>query len=558
MTTMPKRLFIIVLAVFAFVFTGCHHEAEPQESPELPSLHVTMTPLQLESVLANRDNKVPANALLIDAQGDTLFEGELSYIKTRGNTSFKENKKPFAVKFLKKQSFLGLERAKSFVLLANACDESHIRNAIAFDLARAMGIPAPRYAFLTLYINGSYRGLYQITNKVDVGMDALNITNLDKQNEMVNPKPLEEYEWYGLGRRQQMVLRKGVLLDHDPDDITGGYLLDISGPRPPYQRSYSGFVSNANDNIRLLSPKYASPREMDYIAGRYNEMESAVHAPDGICPETGRHYSEYLDIESFARYYLLNELLVNLDGGWSSFYIYKDADNIDPKFHAGPAWDYDRSLDNSHFQNTLIVFPNMLFVCEKNGKRGFVSSGGLLYYLCQHEDFQQTVRDCYLNGIGEACHNYLEQSSFDSLAVLLSHEADLDNAKYETRISADYASATKRVADFLRERIAFFDWWYGSSMEEGAVTVRYTMRIGRDVMFGYRLGEAVNAPQVTKAVYNHDPIYTLYYPGTDSVVSDGTVFQTPQKLDLRKREPTKKEVQMRRIKKKLRKIGVDL
>ena len=94
-------------------------------------------------------------------------------------------------------------------------------------------------------------------------------------------------------------------------------------------------------------------------------------------------------------------------------------------------------------------------------------------------------------------------------------------------------------------------------MEEGAVTVRYTMRIGRDLVFGYRLGEAVNVPQVTKAVYNHDPIYMLYNPETDSIVPDGSVFHAPQKLELRQREPTKKEVQIRRVKKKLRKIGVD-
>lgn len=554
MNNMPKQICIIALAFIAFAFTGCHRVIEEKHSA-LPSLHITMTSLQLDSIMADRDNKVSAYALLTDAQGDTVFEGDLTHIKTRGNSTFKEKKKPFNIKFPQKQAFFGLDRGRSFVLLANACDESHIRNAIALDLARAMGIPAPRYAYLSLYINGTYWGLYQITNKVRVSKDALDITNLDKRNEWFNPKPLEEYEWYGAGRKKQAIQRMGVLFDNDPDDITGGYLIDNTGTQVPYQRSFSGFVSNACDNIRLISPKYASPREVNYIANLYNEMESAVLASDGICPETGRHYSEYLDLESFARYYLLNELLLNWDGGWASFLMYKDIDSVDPKFYAGPAWDYDRTLDNSFFQKATLVYPNELCVCERQGKFGIAHSGGLLYHLCQHEDFQQKVRDCYLNEVSAVCNQYLARHPFDSLVDLLSKEADCDNAKYQTRISADYVTAAKRATGFLRDRVAFFDQYY-STMQEGHVLVSYEWKYQREWTFCFPLGEPVCAPQVTDVVYNHDPVYVMYYPGTDSVVPDGTVFQTPQKLELRKCEPSDHEVLKRRIRKKLAKLGL--
>ena len=541
---------------------GCHHEVklEQEEHSALPSLHITMTSLQLDSILADRDNKVSAYTLLTDAQGDTLFEGNLAHIKTRGNSTFEKGKKPFTIKFQKKQRFFGLDRGKTFVLLANADDESHIRNAIALDLARTMGISAPRYAYLSLYINDTYWGLYQIANKIHVGKDALDITDLDKLNERANPKPLSAYEWYGLGKIKHVIQRQGVLIDYDPEDITGGYLLDNSGAQNPYQRCFSGFVSNAEDRIRIVSPKYASPREVDYIARFYNEMESAVMAPDGICHETGRYYSEYIDVESFARYYLLNELLLNWDGGWSSFMMYKDTDSKDPKLYAGPAWDYDRTLDNSYFQDAA-VFPNELFVRERVGRSVFASSGGLLHHLCQHKDFQQTVRDCYLNEISAACHAYLDESPFDSLVSLLSYEADRDNEVYRSRRSIDYASAAKRATDFLRERIAFFDQYY-SSMEKGHVQVSYVIsndwRSTRNRMvFCYPLGEPVNAPQLTKAVNNHDSVYALYDIETDSIIPDGTIFHTPRQLELRKREPTKHEMQMRRIQKKLSKLGFD-
>ena len=69
---MKKRVLLAIILLFVFTYYGCN-KAEQQVFPELPSLHITMTPLQLDSILADRDNKVPAFALLIDASGDTLY-----------------------------------------------------------------------------------------------------------------------------------------------------------------------------------------------------------------------------------------------------------------------------------------------------------------------------------------------------------------------------------------------------------------------------------------------------------------------------------------------------
>lgn len=550
---MSKRILLMAMVLFAFAFIGCRETEQQQDYPKLPSLHITMTSKELDSILADRDNKVAAFALIIDSNGDTLYEGNLIYIKTRGNTSFKEPKKPFAIKFPQKQYLFGLERSKTYILLANACDESYIRNAIGLDLARAFGIPASRYAYFSLYINDSYKGLYQLTNKVDVG-GYLRITNLEKLNELANSKPCEEFEWFGYGRKKQVIQRKGVLLDRNPDDITGGYLLDNTGPIPAYTREISGFASNANDNIRIRSPKYASPQEVEYIAKRYNEMESAVLAADGINHETGLHYTHYIDVKSFARYYLLNELLLNWDGGWSSFMMYKDTDTKDSKIYAGPAWDFDRTLYNPNFQGNEIIMFNELYVNKKKGQPGVSHSGGLLYHLCKHEDFRQEVRNCYLNEISSVCHNYLSENTIDSLVTLLFHEADKDNSIYNIRKSKDYKTATSIATDFLRERIDFFDWYY-SSTEEERVLVTYKMSNGEIRRFYYPIEKTIDAPQ-SKKLYNKAPVYELYYAGTDSIVPKGTVFHSAQVLELRKREPTKREVQIRRIRKKLTKIGV--
>lgn len=137
-------------------------------------------------------------------------------------------------------------------------------------------------------------------------------------------------------------------------------------------------VSDAGDMLGIRSPKYASVNELDYISCFYNQMEAAVLSEDGINPTTQRHYSEYIDMESFARYYLLNEIVLNHDGGMHSLYMYKDSDSIDPKLHAGPAWDFDKSLASPYWENDVLVH-NEIFIGVPFGKENRHHTRGLLF-----------------------------------------------------------------------------------------------------------------------------------------------------------------------------------
>ena len=527
---------------------------------KLPSLYIDIQPEELNSVLSNCDYKAPARALLLSAVNDTLFEGELDHIKTRGNTTFSENKKPFTIKFLQKQKLLGLNKNRSFVLLANAKDESHIRNTIAFDLAQIIGLPAPKYAYVSLYINGEYKGLYQMTNKVEVGKHTLNITDLDKLNKQANTRPLSEYNtWSDYGINEQTVLHKGVLLEHDPIDITGGYLLDNSGMNWIYCKSISGFVSNAGDPIRIRTPKYASPNEVNYIETFYNQMEAAVFSVDGYNPQTGKHYSEYIDMESFARYYLLNELLLNQDGGFASFFMYKDSDSIDSKLYAGPVWDFDKSLYCPRCNAEVIVF-NEIYAGAEIGDFDEPHSKGLLFHLLRHEDFRRSVKDIYYQIVSPSCHEYLNRGSIDSLVNVLCDEANKDNQLYHTRINADYYTAVNMAIEFLKRRLEFFDWYFSSSLND-IISADYKSKSKypheRKIRIIYRVGEPIPAPSHLKpVVYKYDLVHELYVAGTDSIIPDGTVLYTARNLELRWREPTWREVQMRRIRKKLMKWGL--
>ena len=112
---MTKR-FIFVLVIIVASISGCtRNEASKQPHRSvLPSLYINLPPEQLDSILNDRDQEFPAEALLITADNDTLYDDYLSHIKTRGNTTFKksEAKKSFTIKLPKKRSWLGLDKSQ--------------------------------------------------------------------------------------------------------------------------------------------------------------------------------------------------------------------------------------------------------------------------------------------------------------------------------------------------------------------------------------------------------------------------------------------------------------
>ena len=562
---MTKR-FIFVLVIIVASISGCtRNEASKQPHRSvLPSLYINLPPEQLDSILNDRDQEFPAEALLITADNDTLYDDYLSHIKTRGNTTFKksEAKKSFTIKLPKKRSWLGLDKSQHFVLLANTFDDSHIRNTIAFDLAHDVGLPAPQHTYLSLYINGEYKGLYQMTNRIEVNKHTLNLTDLDKLNKRANPQPLKEYAQFSDSSDKQIILRKGALLACDPEDITGGYLLDLCGADWVYVKSPSGFVSDAGDYIRIRSPKYASPAEVNYIATFYNSMEAAITSEDGYNPETNKHYSEYIDTESFALVYLINELLLNQDGGLSSLFLYKDSDSIDSRLYAGPIWDFDRSIGNTTHSDLELIMPNELFINVKHGKTTWSHSHGIFYYLCKHEDFQEMVKKLYYQKISPSCHKYIESGTIDSLVDCLSEDADRDSRLYGTRRNMDYHLVTGKTLDFLQKRLAFLDWYF-SAPPEDIITINFqSNQVGahhRNLQIYYPVGEPLTVVPSLKSHpkrYSREPDFELYIAGTDSNVPDNTVFNSAKTLELRYHEPTWKESQKRRIRKKLEQWGI--
>ena len=95
-----------------------------------------------------------------------------------------------------------------------------------------------------------------------------------------------------------------------------------------------------------------TPEQEDYIVKHMNKVENEVYRGD----------LDKIDLDSFSKFFILNEFCGNIDFVWSSFYFYKERN--DDKIYFGPVWDFDLALDNDA---RLIPTNEKDFFCFEKG-----------------------------------------------------------------------------------------------------------------------------------------------------------------------------------------------
>ena len=145
---------------------------------------------QIDKSKSTRDKG--ARITILDSDGAAeycdLAADTKSEIKGRGNATFTYLKKPYQIKLSAKTDLFGMGASKTWILLANYTDQSALHNALAFELSEALDVPySIEYRYVNLYIDGEYRGLYMICEKVQVDDERVDITDLEKANEQANP-----------------------------------------------------------------------------------------------------------------------------------------------------------------------------------------------------------------------------------------------------------------------------------------------------------------------------------------------------------------------------------
>ncbi len=255
------------------------------------------------------------------------YEGYAN-MELRGRSSQRHPKLSFGVETLdsvgekaKPTKLLGLPKEKDFVLTANYSDKSLLRNYMAYTLYGELGRYAPRIRFVDVVIDGEYRGVYLLGEKIKRGSDRVDVSRLDKD-------------------------------DNAGDSLTGGYIIKTDWD----QGANNGGWSSAYYPIRgsdLQQFKFHYPEADDiteaqrqYIQRFVDSFEVAI---DSGWNDTVKGYAHYIDISSFVDVMIMVELGKNVDGYWLSSYYHKDKNSKGGKLKAGPIWDYDLAFGNFEY-----------------------------------------------------------------------------------------------------------------------------------------------------------------------------------------------------------------
>ena len=271
-----------------------------------------------------REKYEPIDLDIVSPNGN-ITSCEDTEIKGRGNYSWgNTHQQSYEIRFSKPISVSGLTKARRYALIPNSTDQTKLCNKIAFDVSSLMGMEyTPEADWIDVYVNGIYHGNYLICQEPDISKNKLNIGDLERDN--------EKFWDEGSGFDEDDI--KGYEYSENPDDISGGYLIEADNS---HERRKCGFHLSSGVFFNIKSPDNASRAELNYIRTFINSVDNRLHYGD--LP------FETIDKFSFARRYLIEEVMYNYDACYASYYFYKKRG--DPILYAGPCWDYDASFIN--------------------------------------------------------------------------------------------------------------------------------------------------------------------------------------------------------------------
>jgi CotH kinase protein/Secretion system C-terminal sorting domain len=215
-------------------------------------------------------------------------------------------------------SLLGMPSENDWVLLANYNDKTFLRDVLAFDIFSKMGHYATRMQFCEVVLNNDYQGIYLFGEKIKQDKGRVNIAKLKPE-------------------------------DNSGDDVTGGYIIknDYYTATDSWKSNFSPLNKPGADVYFVYDDPKAedlTSQQKTYIQGFINTLETVLYSPAFNVSVFG--YKSYIDIRSFADYFILGEVTRNVDTYKKSRYFYKDKDSKNGLLHSGPAWDFDWAWRN--------------------------------------------------------------------------------------------------------------------------------------------------------------------------------------------------------------------
>jgi|GEM_PF-523657 len=347
------------------------------ESYNVPTVYITTN----NGKMVSSKSKYIAGTFSMDASkvpGIESIPQTTMQIKGRGHSTWKKEKKPFAIKFDEKVSILGLPSNRDWILLANYFDPTMSRNYIAYEMARNLSFTfTPSTYPVQVIYNGKYIGMYCIGDKVEIASGRVNQT------------------------------KHSAAVDRD-------YLIEVRGYETGYRMGQSAFQAGLLRDVAILNPEpeEISAEQFSYISNYVKQANDAV--------VNLTNYEDYIDVDSLIDWFIITELTYNCDGAFNrSVFIQKRAGQ---KLSFQPVWDFDLAFGN--IGNLTPDYDS--WACSQNGFTDTEITWGT--YLIKDPKFRDRLQKRW-----EEVRGILHTSSEQSLATmyhLMEKAGDANFAKW--------------------------------------------------------------------------------------------------------------------------------
>ena len=366
---------------------------------KIPVIEISLNGINQEEINSNSKNIKYKDNQFILSNNNRILHKDIITIKGRGHNTWNWPKRPYQISFENDVNLLDLGKSKKYVLLANYADPSLLRNHIAFYIADLLDM---KYSMLGksigLYIDDEYQGIYYMTNKVDINKGSVDLK--------------DDY---------------GLLVELDnvnyisEDYMTSDYLKD-------------------NIVFKECKKDENMDKAKDNFKYKYNEFEKY------LIEGNWDKLSEYIDVDSFAKYYIVQSISTNGDGFRTSFYMYQDG--LNSKISAGPVWDFDMGFENNmeavHNYEKDKVVKNI----EKNNDNKNIivydKESELFNKLLEYKEFKVLLNDIWNKYLDNKLDLIIKE--IDNNYELLKDDAKRNNEKWNySKYYSDYVDSLKSI-----------------------------------------------------------------------------------------------------------------
>lgn len=248
------------------------------------------------------------------------YSGKIG-IEVRGQSSQQFPMKSYGIELWNnsgssiKRSLFGLPSESDWILYAPYSDKSLMRNVLAYHLSNQLGRWATRTIAVELILNGDYRGIYWVMEKIKRDGGRVAITKL-------NPG------------------------DVSGDALTGGYIISLDKEADGWFSAEPTIPAGGFPQYSFVVPKRSAlaPAQQQYIQQYVDSFERALQATN--YQDVAQGWRRFANDSSFVDFFLIQELSRNVDGYRLSSYFHKDRLG---KLQAGPVWDFDLAFRNANY-----------------------------------------------------------------------------------------------------------------------------------------------------------------------------------------------------------------